>query len=108
MAVECIPSDAYRPMPLGGGLPDECFLHDGKMTKSEVRAITLSKLMPRRGELLWDVGLGCGSVGCVGVVLGSVLLLGVGVFFVFLFLFFSCFPTADDLRLLAAACEAAR
>jgi precorrin-6Y C5,15-methyltransferase (decarboxylating), CbiT subunit len=29
---------------------------------SEIRAITLSALGPRRGELLWDVGAGAGSV----------------------------------------------
>ena len=32
------------------------------MTKQEVRAATLAKLMPMRGALLWDVGCGCGSV----------------------------------------------
>ncbi len=44
------------------GLPDEAFHHDGQMTKREVRAATLAKLMPRRGAMLWDVGAGCGSV----------------------------------------------
>jgi precorrin-6Y C5,15-methyltransferase (decarboxylating) len=33
------------------------------MTKQEVRAITLAKLMPMRGALLWDIGCGSGSVG---------------------------------------------
>ena len=32
------------------------------MTKQEVRAVTLAKLMPMRGALLWDIGTGCGSV----------------------------------------------
>jgi precorrin-6Y C5,15-methyltransferase (decarboxylating) len=32
------------------------------MTKQEVRAATLAKLMPMRGALLWDIGAGCGSV----------------------------------------------
>ncbi len=32
------------------------------MTKREVRAITLSSLAPRRGQLLWDIGAGAGSV----------------------------------------------
>jgi precorrin-6Y C5,15-methyltransferase (decarboxylating) len=45
------------------GLPDEAFVHDGVMTKREVRAVTLARLMPARGELLWDIGTGCGSVG---------------------------------------------
>jgi precorrin-6Y C5,15-methyltransferase (decarboxylating) len=44
------------------GLPDDAFHHDGQMTKREVRAATLAKLMPRRGAMLWDVGAGCGSV----------------------------------------------
>ncbi|RUY99330.1 precorrin-6Y C5,15-methyltransferase (decarboxylating) subunit CbiT, partial [Mesorhizobium sp. M7A.F.Ca.CA.001.12.2.1] len=29
----------------------------------EIRAITLSALAPRRGELLWDIGAGSGSIG---------------------------------------------
>jgi precorrin-6Y C5,15-methyltransferase (decarboxylating) len=44
------------------GLPDEAFAHDGVMTKREVRAITLARLMPARGEMLWDIGTGCGTV----------------------------------------------
>ena len=44
------------------GLPDDAFEHDGKMTKLEVRALTLARLMPARLETLWDVGTGCGSV----------------------------------------------
>jgi precorrin-6Y C5,15-methyltransferase (decarboxylating) len=44
------------------GLPDHAFLHDGQLTKHEVRAITLSSLAPWPGALLWDVGAGCGSV----------------------------------------------
>ncbi|HEY9909263.1 MAG TPA: precorrin-6y C5,15-methyltransferase (decarboxylating) subunit CbiE [Thermosynechococcaceae cyanobacterium] len=45
------------------GLPDSAFLHDGQLTKREVRAITLAALAPLPGQLLWDVGAGCGSVG---------------------------------------------
>ncbi len=45
------------------GLPDEAFAHDGVMTKREVRAMSLARLMPARGEVLWDIGCGCGSVG---------------------------------------------
>ncbi|MEM0923038.1 MAG: precorrin-6y C5,15-methyltransferase (decarboxylating) subunit CbiE [Pseudomonadota bacterium] len=44
------------------GLPDEAFAHDGMLTKREVRAVTISRLMPARGEILWDIGAGCGSV----------------------------------------------
>ena len=49
-------------LPQAPGLPDEWFEHDGQITKREIRAITLSALAPRRGELLWDVGAGSGSV----------------------------------------------
>lgn len=45
------------------GLPDDLYLHDGQITKREIRAVTLSKLAPFPGELLWDVGAGSGSVG---------------------------------------------
>ncbi|HEY0290210.1 MAG TPA: precorrin-6y C5,15-methyltransferase (decarboxylating) subunit CbiE [Pseudomonas sp.] len=45
------------------GLPDTAFKHDGQLTKRDVRAITLARLAPRPGELLWDVGAGCGSIG---------------------------------------------
>jgi len=38
------------------------FEHDGQITKREVRAVTVSSLSPRRGELLWDIGAGAGSV----------------------------------------------
>ena len=44
------------------GLADTLFEHDGQITKREVRAVTLSSLAPRRGELLWDIGAGAGSV----------------------------------------------
>lgn len=44
------------------GLPDDAFEHDGQMTKREVRAATLAALAPMPGQLLWDVGSGCGSV----------------------------------------------
>ena len=45
-----------------GGLDDALFEHDGQITKREVRAVTLAALAPRRGELLWDIGAGAGSV----------------------------------------------
>ena len=44
------------------GLPDALFEHDGQITKREIRAVTLSSLAPRRGELMWDIGAGSGSV----------------------------------------------
>jgi precorrin-6B C5,15-methyltransferase / cobalt-precorrin-6B C5,C15-methyltransferase len=44
------------------GLPDAAYHHDGQLTKREVRAVTLAALAPQPGELLWDVGAGCGSI----------------------------------------------
>lgn len=44
------------------GLPDDLFAHDGQITKRPVRALTLSALVPRPGERLWDLGAGSGSV----------------------------------------------
>ncbi|NEW37341.1 precorrin-6y C5,15-methyltransferase (decarboxylating) subunit CbiE [Nocardia cyriacigeorgica] len=44
------------------GLPDTLFGDDGQLTKSEVRALTLSALAPAPDELLWDVGGGSGSI----------------------------------------------
>jgi precorrin-6Y C5,15-methyltransferase (decarboxylating) len=63
VAIDCrAEADALRLSPLAG-LPDEAFQHDGQLTKRDVRAITLARLAPKPGELLWDVGAGCGSIG---------------------------------------------
>ena len=62
LAVECLAAPDAALLPRVPGLPDEMFQHDGTMTKQEVRAATLAKLMPMRGALLWDIGSGCGSV----------------------------------------------
>ncbi|MEU9844982.1 precorrin-6y C5,15-methyltransferase (decarboxylating) subunit CbiE, partial [Actinomadura sp. NPDC048032] len=62
VAVECAPSPDAAPLPRVAGLPDDAFEHDGQITKREVRAVTLSRLGPLPGELLWDVGAGSGSV----------------------------------------------
>ncbi|CAN7543546.1 precorrin-6y C5,15-methyltransferase (decarboxylating) subunit CbiE [Neorhizobium sp. LjRoot104] len=50
-------------LPRTSGLDDALFEHDGQITKREIRALTLSALAPRLGELLWDIGAGSGSVG---------------------------------------------
>ena len=62
LAVECIAAPDAALLPRVPGLADELFIHDGTMTKRELRAVTLAKLMPMRGALLWDIGTGCGSV----------------------------------------------
>jgi precorrin-6B C5,15-methyltransferase / cobalt-precorrin-6B C5,C15-methyltransferase len=53
---------ASAALSLAPGLDDGLFEHDGQLTKREVRAVTLSALAPRQSELLWDIGLGAGSV----------------------------------------------
>lgn len=50
-------------LPLTTGLPDSAFANDGQLTKRDVRALTLARLAPSPGALLWDVGAGCGSIG---------------------------------------------
>ncbi len=49
-------------LPRACGLPDDLFHSDGQITKRPIRALTLSALAPRAGELLWDIGGGSGSV----------------------------------------------
>jgi len=63
IAVECIGECGASHLPLTPGLPDDAYRHDGQLTKRDIRAITLARLAPRPGELLWDVGAGCGSIG---------------------------------------------
>jgi precorrin-6Y C5,15-methyltransferase (decarboxylating) len=63
VAIEVAAADpTARILPRAAGLPDELFEHNGQITKREIRAVTLSALAPRRGEHLWDVGAGSGSV----------------------------------------------
>jgi len=63
LAVDCGPADHATAWPLVTGLPDEAFVNDGQLTKRDVRAVTLAHLAPLPGQLLWDVGAGCGSIG---------------------------------------------
>ncbi|CAN7277387.1 precorrin-6y C5,15-methyltransferase (decarboxylating) subunit CbiE [Phyllobacterium sp. LjRoot231] len=64
VAVDClVPEPSSRAYSTVAGLPDEAFEHDGQLTKRDVRAVTLAHLAPLPGELLWDVGAGCGSIG---------------------------------------------
>lgn len=62
-ALEVRAGAAARVLAYTPGLDDALFEHDGQITKREIRALTLAALAPRRGELLWDVGAGSGSVG---------------------------------------------
>jgi precorrin-6B C5,15-methyltransferase / cobalt-precorrin-6B C5,C15-methyltransferase len=54
------PSAAWSAAP---GLADDIFDHDGQLTKRDVRASAIARLMPVPGQLLWDVGAGAGSIG---------------------------------------------
>ena len=49
-------------LPRASGLADVYFANDGQITKRPIRALTLSALAPRPGELLWDIGGGSGSI----------------------------------------------
>ncbi len=62
LAIEVEAAPDARIIARMAGLPDHLFEHDGQITKREIRAMTLSSLSPRRGELLWDIGAGSGSV----------------------------------------------
>jgi len=62
IAIEVIAEPAATIIPLAAGLDDDLFEHDGQLTKREIRAVTLSSLAPLHGQLLWDIGLGAGSV----------------------------------------------
>jgi precorrin-6Y C5,15-methyltransferase (decarboxylating) len=61
-AIEVVAGEGARVLPLTSGLDDGLFEHDGQITKREIRAVTLSALAPRKGELLWDIGGGSGSI----------------------------------------------
>ncbi len=62
VGIEIVVDPGARIIPRAAGLPDDLFEHDGQITKREVRAVTLSALAPCRGEHLWDIGAGAGSV----------------------------------------------
>jgi precorrin-6Y C5,15-methyltransferase (decarboxylating) len=62
VAIEVEAAPGARVIARTAGLADDLFEHEGQITKREVRAVTLSSLAPRRGELLWDIGAGSGAV----------------------------------------------
>jgi len=49
-------------IPRASGIADGFFATDGQITKRPFRALALSALAPRPGELLWDIGGGSGSI----------------------------------------------
>ncbi|ABC23787.1 bifunctional cobalt-precorrin-7 (C(5))-methyltransferase/cobalt-precorrin-6B (C(15))-methyltransferase [Rhodospirillum rubrum] len=63
VAVDCRAEAGAQSWPRLAGLPDSAYRHDGQLTKRAVRAVTLAHLAPLPGQVLWDVGAGCGSIG---------------------------------------------
>jgi precorrin-6Y C5,15-methyltransferase (decarboxylating) len=61
IALEVV-GEGQRIPPRAPGLPDDWFETDGQMTKREMRALTISALGPRPGEVLWDVGAGSATI----------------------------------------------
>src|SRR5262249_6176999 len=57
-----IEAEGAAGLPRASGLADELFAHDGQISKRPMRALALSALAPRPGELLWDIGAGSGSI----------------------------------------------
>ena len=49
-------------IPLSTGIDDKFFETDGQITKSQIRALTITALTPQYGQHLWDLGAGSGSV----------------------------------------------
>ena len=62
IAVDCVAGPEAWIASRVPGLAEELFEHDGNITKREVRAASLARLMPLPGQTLWDVGAGAGSV----------------------------------------------
>jgi precorrin-6B C5,15-methyltransferase / cobalt-precorrin-6B C5,C15-methyltransferase len=57
-----IEAEGAAGLPRCAGLADDCFVHDGQISKRPMRALALSALAPRPGERLWDIGAGSGSI----------------------------------------------
>ncbi len=53
-------TSTFLPGPL---LPDAAFDNDGQLTKLPLRFMALVALAPAPGQVLWDVGVGSGSIG---------------------------------------------
>ncbi|MEH6526309.1 MAG: precorrin-6y C5,15-methyltransferase (decarboxylating) subunit CbiE [Sneathiella sp.] len=63
IALNCKSDSGTQLLSREPGLPDTAFVHDGQLTKQEIRSVTLAALVPLPGQLLWDVGAGSGSIG---------------------------------------------
>ncbi|HAO94155.1 MAG: hypothetical protein A2X93_07160 [Deltaproteobacteria bacterium GWC2_56_8] len=60
------------------GIPDAEFAHNGAMiTKEELRVISLSKLMIKKGSVVWDIGACTGSVAIEAALSGAAIVYAV-------------------------------
>ena len=63
LCVLLVENPYWRSFSTSHGLADDVFERaDVPMTKQEVRSVSLSKLRPGKGSIIWDVGAGSGSV----------------------------------------------
>ena len=62
VAVALVVAGAGTALPKASGVDDAVFDHDGQITKRPVRALAMSALAPKPGEMLWDIGGGSGSI----------------------------------------------
>jgi precorrin-6Y C5,15-methyltransferase (decarboxylating) len=63
VAIECAAAADATVYATAPGLPDHAFEADqGTLTKREVRAATLARLVPLPGQRLWDIGAGSGAI----------------------------------------------
>lgn len=62
LAVDCHKDKTAIVLSRHTTLPDSAFEHDCQITKQDIRAVTIAHLAPQFGEMLWDIGAGCGSV----------------------------------------------
>lgn len=54
---------SVRGRALSIGLPEDDYVHErGQITKADVRVLSLVRLAPRPGDIVWDIGAGSGSV----------------------------------------------
>ncbi|KHL19355.1 UNVERIFIED_CONTAM: hypothetical protein LK11_02725 [Mumia flava] len=63
VCIECAAGPETPPYGSVPGLPDDAYDSDGLVTKRDVRASAVARLVPAPGHVLWDVGAGAGSIG---------------------------------------------
>ncbi len=61
-AICCRAGDTAEEWATIPGLPDRAFRHDGQISRRDIRAAILSRLVPRPYRCLWDIGAGSGAI----------------------------------------------